>query len=121
MLRRTPFLLFLVPWLLFGHGSPRHRGGEDRVLSVVSLGDATSNPPSRVDDSHDLIRLFATRRAQELPGPHLAPLRVASCGVLGEGRSGDVRCAGIDARWRPPRARRLTVPHNANAPPRQQS
>jgi hypothetical protein len=122
MLRRVPFLLALLPWLLFGHGAPRRAGGEDRVLSVVSLVDGTSHPATRVDDSQDVIRsLVAARRTLKLPVGHSAPLDVVPLATIESVSLREQGGARINCRWRAPRAKRLTVPHDANAPPTRQS
>jgi hypothetical protein len=124
-MRRRPVLaLLLLPWLFFGHGvSPRdHVAAGERALSLASVADATPNPAFRVDGSRDLVRtLAAARRTATLPARHPSPHVVAVPSAALRWVSTCLSRACITTYPRAHRPKRLTIPHNANAPPVRQS
>jgi hypothetical protein len=124
MARRRTLTLLLLPWLLFGQGEPRRQGvaAGERVLSSTSIVDVSSNPAYRIDNSRDLaVVLGVARRNPNVPVRHMVPL--ADSAVVAQALFGAAwKSTSSPSAERPsPRPKRLTIPHNANAPPVRES
>ena len=92
------------------------------MLSSLSFVDATSNPANRVDASRDVLRsLVAAKRSTRPPVRLVSPLAAAWLAALERACLHHETSARAETRWRAPRPKRLTVPHNANAPPLRRS
>ncbi|HKN68190.1 MAG TPA: hypothetical protein VJW73_18020 [Gemmatimonadaceae bacterium] len=114
-------LLALLAWLPVGHAQSRVLRGNphEPALAVTSALDLAADSPSRVGSAGSFSeRTLPPRRPPRLPagdGASFAevawrPVFVASRGIADEAQ---------DRRGPRIRAKRLTIPYDATAPPRQ--
>lgn len=126
-IRRVLLLLALLPWTFLSHGRPRapFTGPVERALFAPTVLDESAAPAARSGDLHDLLRsIGTTSRGQRLPirDPLLDGARAALAGQA---------TLRLLPAWTPRsplfagrhdfRPLRLSIPHNATAPPAPQS
>jgi hypothetical protein len=116
-------LLALLAWLPVGHAQSRVLRGNphEPALAVTSALDLAADLPSRVGSAGPFrARTLPPRRPSRLPvGDGASVAEVGSRPVFVASRGDAVRT--LDRRGPRVRAKRLTIPYDATAPPPRQS
>src|SRR5690348_8517891 len=123
MMRRLSLLLSLFPWLLFGQGAPRASASldGDRAISAARF-EGSANLASRVAGCRGLARpIGATLRPSKRPVRHAPPLAMWVGVAVSARTSAECAHARAEGKRQAHRPKRLTIPHDATAPPVRQS